>query len=120
MLWGSIAARMGHLTDDGGAQRALEGIAAGADGQASWTARLAQRYTGAIDRARLTGYARTTGQRAEALFYDAMLKRAGGDAQGASDDLRAVLTTEVMRYWEYEMAWEMLDRNVAPAPAAAR
>ena len=23
--------------------------------------------------------------------------------------LRAVLATEVMRYWEFEMAWEMLD-----------
>lgn len=118
-LWGSIAARMGHLTDDGGAQRALEGIAAGADGQASWTARLAQRYTGAIDRARLTGYARTTGQRAEALFYDGMLKLSGGDVAGAEEDLRAVLATDVMRYWEYEMSWEMLERHLHAPTASA-
>jgi len=106
-LWGVIAARVGHLDDDGGAGRALEALAP-QEASASWTGRLAQRYTGAIDRARLLGYARTTGQRAEALFYDAMLKRAAGDAS-ADDDLRAVLATEVMRYWEFEMAWEMLD-----------
>jgi Tfp pilus assembly protein PilF len=106
-LWGVIAARVGHLDDDGGAGRALEALTP-QESSASWTGRLAQRYTGAIDRARLVGYARTTGQRAEALFYDAMLKRAAGDAS-ADDDLRAVLATEVMRYWEFEMAWEMLE-----------
>jgi hypothetical protein len=121
-LWGSVAARMGHLSDDGGAQRALDAIAAEADAQASWTARLAQRYSGSLDRAQLTAYARTAGQRAESLFYDGMLKLAGGDATGAEEDLRAVLATDVMRYWEYEMSWEMLERHTraasAPTPAA--
>ncbi len=116
-LWGAVAARLGRLTYDGGAQRALESIAAEADGQASWTARLAQRYTGAIDQAQLTGFARTTGQRAEALFYDAMLKLADGDAAGAEAGMRAVLSTEVMRYWEYEMSWEMLERHLRPSAA---
>jgi Tfp pilus assembly protein PilF len=108
-LWGVIAARLGRLDDDAGAARALEALAPGTSEAASWTGRLAQRYTGSIDRTRLLEYARTRGQRAEALFYDAMLKRAAGDAS-AEEDLRAVLATEVMRYWEYEMAWEMLDR----------
>ncbi|MFO0607038.1 MAG: hypothetical protein U0324_27950 [Polyangiales bacterium] len=107
-LWGAVAARVGHLDDDAGAARALESLAPDAASASSWTGRLAQRYTGAIDRARLLGYARTQGQRAEALFYDAMLKRAAGDAS-ADEDLRQVLATEVMRYWEYEMSWEMLD-----------
>ena len=75
-------------------------------------------FRSALDRARLLGYARTPGQRAEALFYDAMLKRAAGDAS-AEEDLRAVLATEVLRYWEYEMSWEMLAAAPAPAPALA-
>jgi hypothetical protein len=117
-LWGSVAARMGHLSDDGGALRALESVAAEADGQASWTARLAQRYTGALDRAHLVGYARTTGQRAEALFYEAMLKASAGDAAGSEEDLRAVLAAEVLRFWEYEMSWEMLERHTRPSASA--
>ena len=40
-----------------------------------------------------------------------------GDAAGAEAGMRAVLATEVMRYWEYEMSWEMLDRHVRPSAA---
>jgi Tfp pilus assembly protein PilF len=118
-LWGVIAARVGHLDDDGGAAQALESLAPAAEEAASWTGHLAQRYTGAIDRARLLGHARTPGQRAEALFYDAMLKRAAGDAS-AEEDLRAVLATEVLRYWEYEMSWEMLAASPPASPPASR
>ena len=56
--------------------------------------------------------------RAEGLFYDGMLKLSGGDATGAEEDLRAVLATDVMRYWEYEMSWEMLERHLH-APTAS-
>ncbi len=117
-LWGSIAARLGHLSDDGGAQRVLDGIAADTE-MPAWTGRLAQRYANSLDRAALIAHARTPGQRAEALFYDAMLKLAAGDATGAEEDLRAVLATDVLHYWEYEMAWEMLERHTRPASEAA-
>jgi tetratricopeptide (TPR) repeat protein len=118
-LWGVMATRLGRLDDDAGALHLIESMAATGGPMSPWTVRLAQRFTGAIDREQLLRYARTTGQRAEALFYDAMLKLAAGDADGAETDLRAVLSTETLHYFEYEMAWEMLKRHVRPASATA-
>lgn len=49
-----------------------------------------------------------------------MLRRIDGDAAGALEDLRAVVATDVLRYFEYELAWEMLQRpspTVTAAPA---
>ncbi len=122
-LWGMIAARMGGLTDDAGAHVNVDAQAASAGDMAAWTVRLAQRFTGAIDQATLVHYARTTGQRAEAAFYDATLRFAAGDIPGAESGLQAVVQSEVLRYFEYDMAWEMLQHHVhasatAIAPAA--
>lgn len=108
-LWTTIASRM-EATPDSGARAALEAIARDAGEQSAWTARIAQRYVGGLDRDALFRYARTPGQRCEAHFYEAMLRRAEGDASGATEDLRATVATNVLRYFEYELAWEMLRR----------
>lgn len=115
-LWGVIAGRMGHLDADGGARAALDALSADAGDHAVWQVRLAQRYAGRIERDALLRHAHTTGQRAEALFYDAML-RLTDDATGAEGDLRQVLATEVVHYYEYDMAWEVLRRRAQPAPS---
>lgn len=108
-LWGAIAARAAGV-EENGARAALESIAQDAGENAAWTARLAQRYTGALDRDGLLRRARTAGQRCEAHFYEAMIRRAEGDAAGATEELRATVATDVLRYFEYELAWEMLQR----------
>ena len=70
------------------------------------------------DRDALLRHARTPGQRCEAHFYEAMLRRLDGDVAGSLEDLRAVVATDVLRYFEYELAWEMLQRATAPVTAA--
>jgi tetratricopeptide (TPR) repeat protein len=117
-LWGSAAARIGRLSDDGGAGAALERVTASTGDAAPWTTRIAQHWLGTLDRAGLERYARTPGHRAEMFFYASLLHRAGGDNAAAEADLRAVVATEVLRYFEYEMAWEMLARGGLRAPAA--
>lgn len=118
-LWGAIAARLGGLSDDGGAGVLIRSVARDANEYSAWTVRLAQRWEGALDREALLRYARTPGQRAEALYYDAMLRLAQGDTAGAETDLRAVLATDVLHYYEYDLAWEMLSRGLtALAPTA--
>lgn len=116
-LWSRLAARLGRLPDDAGATAALTAVAAADDARAPWTTRLAQRAVGRATRDELLAAARSRGQRAEALFYDAMSALAEGDAAAATRDLRAVLATEVLHYHEYEMAWETLRRLGAPAAA---
>ncbi len=117
-LWGAAAARIGRLSDDGGAVAALERVAETAGDSATWTTRIAQRWTGALDRAGLRRFARTPGHQAEMFFYEALLRQAEGDLHGANEDLRAVIATEVLRYFEYEMAWEIVARGGARAPSA--
>ena len=58
--------------------------------------------------------AHTRGQRAEALFYDAMGALAAGEAADATRDLREVTATETLHYHEYEMAWDTLRRLGEP------
>jgi hypothetical protein len=127
-LWGVIATRLGAFDSDDGAADALETIAASASAHSPWTVRLAQRYHGTINRDQLLHYAQNAGQRAEALFYEAMLELAANDFAGAERDLRAVVQSDMLRYFEYDMAWEMLARGLqtirsnstnAAAPASA-
>ena len=121
-LWGAHAARLGRLPSDHGAAAVLEGIAHTASVQShpTWTMRLAQRFTGALTREQLLAHAQSPGQRAESLFYEALGELSSGDVAAAERDLRGVVATEMLRYFEYEMAWEMLERGVAsiaPPPA---
>lgn len=108
-LWTAIASRL-EGAPDGVSRAALEAIARDAGERSAWTARLAQRFVGEIDREALLRYARTPGQRCEAHFYEAMMRRIEGNAAGATEDLRATVATNVLRYFEYELAWEMLRR----------
>lgn len=109
-LWSQLAARAGHLPDDAGAAAFLTSVAATDDPHVSWTTRLAQRAVGRIERDALLGAARTTGQRAEAMFYDAMAELAANDAAAATRDLREVVASHALHYFEYDMAWETLRR----------
>ncbi len=112
-LWGAHAARLGGLDSDGGASEALRDIAATAGEHSAWTVRLAQRFRGAIRREELDRYAGDSiGHRAEAAFYDALTALAAGDEAAAERDLRATTATNMLRYYEYDMAWTMVARGV--------
>ncbi len=115
-LWGLAAARNGHLAEDAGALASLTAIASTEDAQVAWTTHLARRAVGRIDRAALLAEAHTRGQRAEALFYEALAELAAGDTAAAQRDLRDVVATDTLHYFEYEMAWEFLRRASALAP----
>ncbi len=109
-LWSQLAARAGRLPDDAGATTLLTSIATTDDANLPWTTRLAQRAVGRIQRDALVAAARTRGQRAEAAFYEAMTELAAGDTAGATRDLREVVASETLHYFEYDMAWETLRR----------
>lgn len=114
-LWEAIAARLGGFEQNGhgSANDALETIASTANEHSPWTVRLAQRFRGSLRRDDLLHFAQSPGQRAEAYFYEAMLELASGDLDAAERDLRAVLRTEILSFFEYDMAWEMLARGLA-------
>lgn len=115
-LWSKLAARLGHVTDDGGATSALTAVATTTDAHAPWTTRLAQRAVGRATRDELLAAARTRGQRAEARFYEAM-NALGADDAAATRDLREVVASDVLHYHEYEMAWDTLRRLGVPTAA---
>lgn len=113
-LWSKLAAQLGRLPDDAGATSALTAVASTDDAHVPWTTRLAQRAVGRVTREQLMAAAHTRGQRAEALFYDAMVALAAGEAADATRDLREVTATETLHYHEYEMAWDTLRRLGEP------
>ncbi len=113
-LWSRLSARLGHLPDDAGATSALTAIATTDDPHVPWTTRLAQRAVGRVTHDELLAAAHTRGQRAEALFYDAMSALATGDAVEGARGLHEVVATETLHYHEYEMAWETLRRLGEP------
>ncbi|MEM9492473.1 MAG: hypothetical protein AAGC55_25220, partial [Myxococcota bacterium] len=63
--------------------------------------------------------ATTRGRRAELLYYSAVL---GGDYKRAEirDLLRGVVATDMVLFYEYDMAKYWLDKGFAPGKRAAR
>lgn len=82
-----------------------------------WTDRLAQFYAGTLPYERLLEAAHTPGERAEAYFYEGMNRLAGGHPDQATELLRQVLATEMMGFFEYDMARRIL-ATLATRPAA--
>ncbi len=115
-LWSQLSARLGHLPDDAGATTALTAFASTDEAHVPWTIRLAQRSVGRATRDELLAAAHTRGQRAEALFYDAMNALATGDTAATTRDLREVVSSETLHYHEYEMAVDTL-RRLAETPS---
>lgn len=87
-----------------------------------WTDRLAQFYAGTLPYERLLEAARTPGERAEAYFYEALNRLATGHPDQGSELLRQVLATEMMGFFEYDMARRILaglaSRPATPQPPA--
>jgi tetratricopeptide (TPR) repeat protein len=82
-----------------------------------WTDRLAQFYAGTLTYERLLEEATSPGERAEAYFYEALNRLAAGRVEQATELLRQVLATEMMGFFEYDMARRILVQ-LAARPAA--
>lgn len=86
-----------------------------------WHADLARWALGAITEQALLQHADTTGRQAEARFYIGMDRLRRGDKAGAMEQWRKVLQTQMLGYFEHEMAREYLRLQGAPtAPRVTR
>ena len=63
---------------------------------------------------------RTRGERAELTFYDAVLNVAAQDPKAAIDQLGKVVETNMVLFFEYDMARYILDNRLLEQPARAR
>ncbi len=85
-----------------------------------WGKSLAEHARGEIDFDQLLASAAGRGERAEAYFYEGLERWRSGDLEGAKKLLRKVLGTEMMGFFEYDMAqsyleWNDLPRHARPA-----
>lgn len=87
-----------------------------------WIEQLGRYYAGDLTYDQLLTSAQTQGQRAEAFYYEAILRLAGGDLDRGRELLQQVIDTNMMGYYEYEFARllrEDLGSSSSPAPQAA-
>lgn len=113
-LWiTELASRQGQEIDD----RALAYLAS-YEGT-KWEQSLALHATGKLSPEELIGRATDTGEKAEAYFYGGLQKWRQGQSEDAKKLLKKVLSTEMMGFFEYEMARSYLRWNDLPAQARA-
>ncbi len=103
-LWVRLLERQLHRATDGVPQRVFNSVVD--DGR--WTGRLAAFGAGKIKADELIASAKTPTQRTEALFYAAMDRRASGDAKGADDALKQVLSASELDLLEVGFARDIL------------
>jgi hypothetical protein len=78
-------------------------------GQASnWWGKLASFGAGELDYETLENVASNIGEKTEALYYQATRLYIGGDRGGAEAQLRRVLETNMVSFYEFEMARKLL------------
>lgn len=115
-LWVRLLERQTRARTSGAADRVFASIPD--DGR--WTGKLAAFGAGKLKADDLVRAAKTDVQKAEALFYSAMDRRASGDAKGADDALRQVMSGAGVELMETSMARDMLAGSralVGPPPS---
>lgn len=113
-LWVRLLERQLRAPTDGTADKVFESMT----GESRWLAKLAAFGAGKLKPDQLVAEAKSPAQRTEALFYAAMDRRALGDAKGADDVLRQVLTSGGVELMEFAIAREILagDKTRVPGP----
>ncbi len=99
-LWMVDLARMRGISPDALAEKYLQGASKGT----RWYHQLARFKSGKATYADTLAAADTRGERAEAYFYEAMNRYASGDRAAAEDLLRKVIATQMLGFFEYDMA----------------
>lgn len=113
-LWiAELARRQGHPVEP-----EAEAFVAAFQGE-GWSKLLAGHARGEVTFDALLGAAHDRGQKAEALFYEALRKWDAGDPNAARVLLRKVIDTGMMGFFEYDMAQAYLDWNELPKVARA-
>jgi tetratricopeptide (TPR) repeat protein len=83
-----------------------------------WSAKLASFGAGSLSYEALLEQAATLGERAEAYFYEGARRLSANDVAGAHQFFAQVLATQMVSFFEFAMAQELLGAPVA-APVAA-
>ncbi len=106
-LWVRLLERQLGDSKDSSAERIL----AGASDDPRWVGRIAAFGAGRLNAGELLAAADTPVKKTEALFYQAISRRLGGDAQGCDDALRQVVQSAGLDLVELGLAQELLGRG---------
>ncbi|MCA9711385.1 MAG: tetratricopeptide repeat protein, partial [Myxococcales bacterium] len=82
-----------------------------------WGRKLAQHARGKLSYSKLLDGASDQGERAEAFFYEGLRRWRSGDATAGRKLLEQVVATELMGFYEYDMAQAYLEWGDVPATA---
>jgi cellulose synthase operon protein C len=104
-LWVRLIERQQRATNDTTAERIL----ASAADDPRWIGKIAAFGAGKVKAADLVAYAQTPTQKTEALFYAAIDRRVSGDAKGADEGLKQVISSPGLDLIEFSLARELLD-----------
>ena len=113
-LWlQTIALRSGERTEHE-VRDVFEDFSPGDD----WSAQLARFGAGKIDYQTLLASAQGLGERTEAHFYEGARRLSAGDTAGARAMFEQVLGTQMVNFYEFAMAQELLASMAEATPAA--
>jgi tetratricopeptide (TPR) repeat protein len=104
-LWVRLIERQQRKADDTTAERILVGSAE----DPRWIGKIAAFGAGKLKAPDLVAAAQTPTQRTEALFYAAIDHRVSGDAKGADEGLKQVISSPGLDLIEFSLAREILD-----------
>ena len=103
-MWVRVLERQQKASGESVADRVLADAAA----DPRWIGRVAAFGAGKLKAPELVAAAQTPTQKTEALFYTAMDRRIAGDAKGADDALKQVITSPGLDLMEVALARELL------------
>jgi lipoprotein NlpI len=115
-LWLRMIAARGGSPVDADVSQILADLA---DGE-GWWAKLAQFGSGKLDFNSLFQEATDLGERTEAQFYEGARRLAAGDLAGAREMFEQVLASNMVNFYEFAMAQELIALTNRPAGIAAK
>jgi lipoprotein NlpI len=113
-LWLRMIAGRGGAPVDHDVSEILEDLAQG-DG---WSAKLAQFASGKLDFSVLMEAASDLGERTEACFYEGARLMASGDLSGARAMFQRVLESNMVNFYEFAMAQELIAQTIAASTSS--
>ena len=103
-LWVRLLERQHRDANDPTAERIL----LGASEDPRWIGKIAAFGAGKLKAAELVAAAQTPTQKTEALFYEAIDRKVSGDAKGADEGLKQVISSPGLDLVEFSLARELL------------
>jgi tetratricopeptide (TPR) repeat protein len=113
-LWLRMIASRGNAPVESDVSEILADLGEGDD----WSAKLAQYASGKLAFETLMESATDVGERTEATFYEGARRFATGDLDGARQMFQRVLDSNMVNFYEYAMAQELIARTHGAVPGA--